>query len=130
MAEVSIDVADAIQAALNEAGHAASAVPLPEDFEGRLPFTRVEAIGGVRSSLVLDQFNVHLDTWGETAKAALAEANEVAAELTEMVGGLLGGSQCYSVALASLPYETEDAYHPSLPMASFMAQVTVRTRHA
>lgn len=127
--EVSIDVADAIQQALNESGHAASATPLPPDFEESLPFTRVEALGGQRSSVVLDTFNVHLDTWAETPAEAIGEANVVAALLTEMAGDRLGGSQCYSVALGSLPYPAEDEERPSLPMASFMAQVTVRTRH-
>ena len=127
--EVSIDVADAIQAALNEAGHSASAIPLPGDFEGRLPFTRVEVVGGTRSQLVLDQANVHLDTWADTHAGAVRESSAVAAELAGMAGSTLGGSQLYSVTLASLPYEAADADHPSLPMASFMAQVTVRTRH-
>ena len=127
--EVSIDVADALQEALNTAGHNASATPLPEDFEDRLPFSRVESLGGQRTQLVIDTFNIHIDTWAETPAEAIAEANRVAAELTELEGGRLDGSQVYSVALGSLPYEAEDPNHPSLPMASFMAQVAVRTRH-
>lgn len=127
--EVSIDVADALQEALNEAGHNASATPLPEDFEDSLPFTRVETLGGQRTSLVIDTFNVHFDTWAETPAEAVAEANLVAAELTELVCGRVGGSQVYSVTLGSLPYEAEDPDHTSLPMASFMAQVAVRTKH-
>ena len=129
MMELSIDIADAIQAELNRMGHSASAIPLPGDFEEQLPFTRVEVVGGVRTSLVLDKFNVHFDTWAKTHAAATAEANAVAAQLTEIVGGLLGGVQCYSVTIASLPYETADEQNQSLPMASFMAQVTVRTKH-
>lgn len=127
--EVSIDVADALQEALNTAGHNASATPLPEDFEDRLPFSRVESLGGQRTQLVIDTFNIHIDTWAETPAEAIAEANRVAAELTELEGGRLDGSQVYSVALGSLPYEAEDPDHPSLPMASLMAQVAVRTRH-
>ena len=127
--EVSIDVADALQEALNTAGHNASATPLPEDFEDRLPFSRVESLGGQRTQLVIDTFNIHIDTWAETPAEAIAEANRVAAELTELEGGRLDGSQVYSVALGSLPYEAEDPNHPSLPMASFMGQVAVRTRH-
>ena len=127
--EVSIDIADALQEALNETGHESSATPLPEDFEDRLPYTRVEALGGQRTQLVLDTFNIHIDTWAETPAEAIAEANRVASELTELTGTRVSGSQVYSVTLGSLPYEAEDPDHPSLPMASFMAQVAVRTRH-
>jgi len=127
--EVSIDIADALQSALNAAGRAASAVPLPDDFEESLPFTRVEPLGGRRRDLVIDTFNVHFDTWAERPSEAIGEANLVVATLLDMQGGMLGGVQCYSVALGSLPYEAVDADRPGLPMASFMAQVTVRTRH-
>ena len=127
--EVPIDIADAIQEALNALGHDASADPLPYDFEEHLPFTRVEVVGGQRTSLVVDTFNVHLDTWADTPAEALAEANVVAARLVDTEGGTLGGSQCYRVTLGSLPYNTTDPDRPELPMASFMAQVAVRARH-
>ena len=128
--QVSIDVADAIQAALNSRGHAAFAAPVPDDLGTALPLTRVRALGGTRSQVVLDTFSVHLDTWGDTPAGALAEANEVAALLCELAGQTLGGVQCYRVTLGSLPHEDTDPDRPDLPMASFMAQVSARTINA
>lgn len=127
--DVPIDIADAIQEALNAAGHNACAPPLPDGFEDSLPMTRVTGLGGPRSSRVVDTFNVHLDTWADTPAGALAEAGEVVGLLAGMAGGLLGGSQCYRVDIGSLPHEDEDPDHPDLPMASAMAQVSVRARH-
>lgn len=128
--EVSIDLADAIQAELNALGHNASASPLPEDFAERLPFTRVETLpGGTRSQVVVDTRTVSLETWGKTMDDAMAESSAVTAELTEMVGGLIGGVQCYRVELFGLPAEDDDPYHPTIPMASATARVTTRTRH-
>ena len=127
--EVPIDVADALQEALNAAGHNASATPLPADFEDRLPFTRVSALGGTRTQRVLDSFNVHIDTWGATHAEAIREANAIVGLLADIAGEMLGDVQCYTVEFGGLPHEDEDPTHPDLPVASFMAQVTVRTRH-
>ena len=71
--EVSIDIADALQAWLNDHGHSASAWPLPSDFDRRLPFTRVTALGATRSNVVVDDHRVQLETWAETQAEAMAE---------------------------------------------------------
>lgn len=123
---VSIDIADAIQSALNDSGHAASAWPLPKDFEDRLPFTRVTALGGTTTDVVLDRFRVQLETWAETNADAMDEALLVAAELKGFAGGKLGDSPCYSVTITSLPHDAEDPYHPDLPVAETFAEVAVR----
>lgn len=130
MMQMSIDIADAIQEVLNVRGHDACAPPVPEDLDQRLPLTRVRSIGGSRSQVVLDTFNVHLDTWAVTPADAIAEANSVAALLAEQEGQTLGGVQCYHMVIGGLPHEDKDPDRPDLPMASFMAQVSVRTINA
>lgn len=124
--QVSIDVEDAVQAALNDLGRAACAVPVPVDLDQMLPLTCVRVLGGTRSSVVLDTFNIHFDTWADTPAEAVAESNLVAAALCDMQGAELGGVPCYRVTLASLPHADDDPDRPDLPRVTFMAQVTVR----
>lgn len=129
MSEVSIDVADAIQSALNAVGRNASAWPLPADFERRLPFTRLTLLSGERGDIVSDTFRLQVETWAATQAEAIAEANLVAAAILDMAGTTLGGVQCYRAGVPTLPHDAHDPYHSDLACAESLAQVTVRTRH-
>lgn len=127
--EVPIDVADALQEALNARGHHASGDTMPADFEGLMPFTRVEALGGARTHRVRDAFTVDFEVRAATMGEAMAEAGLVMAEVASMEGGTVGGSQCYRVQVWGLPQPGDDPDRPHLAMASFTATVAVRTTH-
>lgn len=124
---VPIDVADAIQQALNAAGVNACARPLPRDLESALPITLVESLaGGARTDVVLDRFAVRLYTWAETPAEAVAESSAALAALVACQGGELGGQPCYRVTPTTMPYEAHDALHPDVPRACFTAHLYVR----
>jgi len=125
---VSIDIADAIQSALNAMGTNACARPLPRDLAASLPITLVEPIGGgERAAHVLDRFPVRLSTWAATPAEAVAEANLAMARLCSCAGGELGGVPCYRVSPLSTPYEPTDPAHPDIPRAVQTAHLWVRT---
>lgn len=130
MSEISIDVADALQAYLNGLGHAASAWPLPPDFDEHLPFTRVTALGGTRRRRVLDTFRVQIETWAQTDAAAMAEALAVESAIYDLEGAELGDVPCYAAEVITKPHDAYDPYHPDLANVETMAQVIVRTMHA
>ena len=125
---VSIDIADAVQQALNDAGTNACARPLPHDLSASLPITLVEPLGGgLRIAVVLDRFPVRLTTWAETPAEAVEEANLAMARLCAFEGRELGGVQCYRVTPVSTVYEPEDPAHPDIPRAVQTAHLWVRT---
>lgn len=129
MSEMSIDVADAMQAYLNDCGYDASAWPLPDDFDERLPFTRVTALGGSRRRRVLDTFRLQLETWASTPAEAMAEALRVEALVCDLEGATLGGVTCYAADVVTKPHDARDPYHPDLANVEALAQITVRTAH-
>lgn len=128
MINISIDIADACQQALNESGTNACARPLPHDLAASLPITLVEPLGGgERRAQVLDRFPVRLTTWATTPSEAVDEANLAMARLCAYEGRVLGGVQCYRVTPLSTPYEPVDPDHPSIPRAVQTAHLWVRT---
>lgn len=123
-----IDVADAIQSALNESGIRACAEPLPRDLS-TLPITLVQPIGGgSRTFVVLDRMPVRLYTWAESHEDACAESRAALAALAAMEGTVIGGSQCYRVEISSAPYAAYDPDHPTLARYGFTADVYVRAQ--
>ena len=128
--EVSIDLADALQAAINASGHDASASPLPGDFDSHLPFTRVTTLeGGTRIDRVIDARTALVETWAERMDEAVAECNAVVGVLCDLEGQLVGGVPCYRTDVYSLPAEDHDPYHKDLSMASATVRVLTRVRH-
>lgn len=124
---VPIDIADACQQALNDAGVRACARPLPHDLAGRLPLTLVEPLpGGGRTDVVIDRFAVRVYTWADTPADAVAESSAAMAALVARQGATLGGSPCYRVTPSALPYEAHDPQHPDLARACFTAHMYVR----
>jgi len=128
--EVPIDLSDAIQQALADEGHNVCAPPLPEDFDQRLPFSRIRTLeGGARIDRVIDRRNVLVETWANDMADAMVECSVIAGRIVELQGSILGGVQCYEVELTSLPAEDHDPYHKNLQMASATARVATRVRH-
>ena len=126
---VSIDIADAIQAALNAAGINACARPLPYDMADHLPITLVEPLsGGTRYAVVLDRFPVRLSTWAATEADAVEQSARAMAHLVACEGGEMGGVPVYRVAPTNTPYEVEDPAHPDIPRVIHTAHLWVRTR--
>lgn len=124
---VPIDIADACQRALNDAGVRACARPLPRDLADRLPLTLVEPLpGGGRADVVLDRFAVRVYTWAGTSAEAIAESSAAMAALVARQGETLGGQQCYRVTPSALPYDAHDPQHPDLARACFTAHMYVR----
>lgn len=124
---MSIDAADALQEYLNGRGHAASAWPLPSDFDSRLPFTRVTALGGTRRRRVVDTFRLQIETWAQTDAEAMAEALAVESAIYDLEGAELGGATCYAAEVVTKPHDASDPYHPDLANVEALAQVIVRT---
>lgn len=123
-----IDIADALQAALNGAGVRACAEPLPRNFEDNLPLTQVQPIGGGRSAVILDRFGVRLYTWASSYAAAIEAAGVAMAQLVALEGGTANGSQIYRVIPTALPYAAFDPDHPTTPRASQTFDVYARAR--
>lgn len=124
---VPIDIADAVQSALNEADHNASARPMPRDFDQRLPYTLVEPLpGGGRTDVVLDRFAVRCYTYADTPAEAVAESSAVMAAIVATQGTTLGGMPCYRVTPSALPYDAHDPQHPDVARACFTAHMYVR----
>ena len=121
-----IDIADVLQAALNEGGRAACARPLPYDLASSLPLTLVETIGGSRRDVVLDRFAVRFYTWADTEADAIAESSFVMAWLLAHEGERMGGTTVYRVAPSAMPYPAHDTSHPDLSRACFTAYVYAR----
>lgn len=127
--QVSIDIADAVQAALNAAGTNACARPIPRDLASVLPLTLVEPLGGgERRAVVLDRFPIRLSTWASTNAGAMQEAMLAMGRLLALEGGTVGGVPCYRVTLVSEPYEFVDPLHPDLQRVIQTAHLWVRTQ--
>lgn len=126
---VSIDIADAVQEALNNSGTTACARPLPTDLDASLPLTLVEPLGGgERRAVILDRFPVRLSTWAATSAEAIAAASLAMGRLMAYEGRELGGVPCYRITPLSLPYEAQDPRHPDLARAVQTAHLWVRTK--
>lgn len=123
-----VDIADALQAALNAANVRACAEPLPRDFQDNLPITLVQPIGGGRSSVILDRFGVRLYTWASSEAAAITAAGAAMAVVVALEGQTAGGSQIYRVIPSALPYMAYDPQNPTIPRASQTFDVYARAR--
>lgn len=120
-----IDIEDALQAALNADGIAACAPPVPANLAEQVV---VVATGGYSQAYVQDVHAVSFDCYasGET------EAMSRACALTRWVRALPGktvGTYCYGAEVETLPYNNPDPAHPTLARATFAARITTRVRH-
>ena len=120
-----IDIEDAIQAALNAEGIKAAAPPVPANLS---PCVYVYRTGGNSQNYVQDTHLVSFDCYAHTE----AEAMEQADELTKWVRYIVGRdllTPVYASELVTLPYNNPDPSHPTLPRATFLAQITTRVAH-
>ena len=120
-----IDIEDALQAALNAQGIKAAAPPVPANLK---PCVYIYRTGGYGTNYVQDLHTVDFDVYAETE----AEAMEQADELTRWVRSLEGrdiGVPVYISQITTLPYNNPDPSHYNLPRATFAAQITTRVTH-
>ena len=118
-----IDIEDAIQAALNADNIKASAPPVPANLG---PCVFVHRTGGFTQAYVQDVHTVDFDCYAETE----AEAMAAACRLTGWVRALQDlGVPVYETETTTLPYNNPDPNHPTLPRATFSAQITTRVEH-
>ena len=120
-----IDIEDALQNALNNAGITASAPPVPANLE---PCVYVHRTGGYGLNYVQDLHTIDFDTYETTEAASM----QTACELTEWVRALAGkslGVPVYIAEITTLPYYNPDPNHPSLKRTTFSAQIPTRVEH-
>ena len=132
-ANVPIDIADALQEALNAVGVLTSmgitacAEPIPRDLSDRLPLTLVQPMGaGGRTDVVVDRFAVRLYTWAGDEPAAMDAARCALSALCLVEGEFIDGTRIYRVVPTSMPYPAPDPERPDLARACFTAYVWAR----
>lgn len=120
-----IDIEAALVDALDD--YTVSAPPIPIKMQP--PCVCVWRTGGYRRSYVQDVHQVSIDCYGITP----ARAQELADELTEVIGDLegstLGGVPCYSVDITTLPYNNPDPDRANIARITFAAQIVTRVEH-
>lgn len=128
-----LDIEDALRSDLTIAANlggfscAFGAPPTPKDLGATLPYARIERIGGMRNSLVVDAHDVAIDVWADDWAEAQTAANKVVGLLCglpyaddELDHDYLG------VDINVLPYNNPDPDHQDIPRVSFTAEVTTR----
>ena len=120
-----IDIEDALQAALNADGIKAAAPPVPANLS---PSVFVHRTGGYGTQYVQDLHTIDFDCYAETEAEAMAQA----CELTRWVRSLEGREitvPVYIAEVTTLPYNNPDPNHASLARATLSAQITTRVAH-
>lgn len=104
----------------------ACATPIPEDLGAVLPLAVVYNVGGERVGLTVDRAAVSVDVYAQTpadAMNAAAVACAACAALPEYSGG---ACQWYQCDVSTLPYDNPDPRHPTIPRATFAADLYAR----
>lgn len=129
--ELPIDAPPALAEWLTANGCDAVPSPAPDDLVDRLPLCVLRDSGGSRDWPVVDRHRVGVDAYGETAGDALAHARLAYALLDgiNVEHPTIGDVQSYGFAAGGLPQETTDPEHPDAPMATFLAEVSLRAQH-
>lgn len=120
-----VDIEGALQAALNEAGVAACAPPVPADLSEMCVVTRT---GGFERAYVQDVHVVSIDCYAPDWERAQAVAGEVCGIVRSLPGSTVG-TACYASEVTTLPYSNPDPSHPSLARVTVGAQVATRVLH-
>ena len=119
-----IDIEDALQAALNEAGFSAHAKPLPEGFA--TPCVTVDMLNAQQENAAQARYSVDFDCRaGDYAQAAELQAS-VANWLLGIGGTELGGVPCYVSGDPLLQRAQSDASHPTCILATVSASLLLR----
>ena len=121
-----IDIEDELQKALNIDGIKAAAPPVPANLA---PSVFVYRTGGFSQAYVQDVNTVDFDIYARTEAEAMARA----CNLTEWTRALperqLEGATVYFSDITTLPYNNPDPNNPTLPRATFSAQIGTRVTH-
>lgn len=124
-----IDIEDALQAALNADGFVACAPPVPPTLGSTLPFVVLTRTGGSTCSLVQDWHYVSVDVYASTWADAQAQASQLTAWFRALAGTTLGGVPCYKCDINAYPYNNTDTDHPTIARVTFNAHVLTRVAH-
>lgn len=117
-----IDAEDMVQARLNADGLNASAVPLPDDYDERLPFALVTRTGGQTYHTAADMHVVSIDVYAGTWAAATEAASKAVESVRALAGRYHDGVQVYRVD-CDMPYTNPDPAHLEVPRMTFAATV-------
>lgn len=117
---VSRDIETELYAALTTDGYSASAHALPATLGQTLPHVHVTRTGGFETDLVIETNLVDFDVYAADPAEAMVEATN----LTDWVRKY----DAYVSEISTLPYHNPDPRHPSLPRATFKAQILTRVK--
>lgn len=120
-----IDIEDELQAYLNANGIRACATPVPANLAP--PMCVVWRTGGEQRAYVQDVQRVSIDCYGESVAGAMRTAHDAVALVRDLSGRTIG-TFCYASS-ASLPHLNPDPDHPTIPRATFSAEVVTRSEH-
>ena len=121
-----IDIEDTLQAALNAAGIKAAAPPVPANLG---PYVFVYRTGGYSQSYVQDVSTVEFDCYEQTEAEAMARACDLTAWVRALPQDQGLETFVYFADVIALPYNNPDPNHPTLPRATFSAQIATRVAH-
>ena len=120
-----LDIEDALQAALNAQGIKAAAPPVPAKLG---PSVYVHRTGGYSTQYVQDLHTVDFDCYEPTEAEAMAKADALTRWIRELEGRDIG-TPVYISKVTTLPYNNPDPNHSSLARATVSAQITTRVKH-
>lgn len=111
----------------DETGIDAGASPVPEDLGAVLPRAVVYCLGGSREG-VLDRAVLSVDVYATTPAAAYDACATCCAAVGALSDHSGGSVQWYVSDVTALPYDNPDPRHPTIPRATFAADVVTRPR--
>lgn len=121
-----IDIEDALQAALNADGITASAPPVPANLS---PCVFVYRTGGFSQAYVQDVHTVDFDCYAKTEAEAMRRADLLTAWIRALPDDQKLTATTYAAEVTTLPYNNPDPNNHTLARATVSAQITTRVRH-
>lgn len=122
-----IDIEDALRVDVGEYASdvLCCAQPAPDDLT--TPCACFMDVGGVSATIVSHEYSVRVDVWADT----YAEANSIADWIAGIVASLPlrdpeSGRHYLTAEINSTPYLNPDPMRPTLPRASFRAELALR----
>ena len=119
-----IDIEDALQTALNEAGFSAHAKPLPAGFE--TPCVTVWMVNAQPVNAAQVEYRVEFDCRADADAEAMALMLSVADWVRGLSGKAVGGAACFASDEPLLQGAQNDASHPSCVLATVSATLLLR----
>lgn len=117
------DFAKQLAETLTAYGLPAAPRPVPETLGDTLPLAVVEPLGGLRTTLTIDEAAVSIGVYGENEE----EAQESAARAAAIIDAMQYESATwYRSVITTLPYGDPDPEHPTIPRWSLAASVWAR----